>query len=160
MKGTKNPTNTLFAVLAFVIALLFLPRSCNGQNAPYKFTPKKAVFAASNFVAGAAWGVREALHADPKALERWGAKPNGFFGSNQWQRKYSADGSMKSQALGNFGRDYWHTSKYFVFGVVLTTSFCTGASKQEVKYKLLDMAVNSLSFTVGSFAAYKIAQLK
>ena len=160
MKSTKNPISTLFTVLAFIVSLLFIPRACNGQNTPYKFTSKKLALAASNFIAGSAWGVQEAIHAAPHTLEKWGAKSDGFFGSNQWQRRYDAGGSMKTQAFGNFGRDYWHTSKYFVFGVTLTTSFCTGASKQPVKYKLLDMVVNSLSFIAGSFAAYKIARSK
>lgn len=116
--------------------------------------------------AGSIWGAREAFYADERVFERkWGVDPYSFFGSHQWERKYkgnrylNSDGTVnpiKTQLFGNFGRDYWHTSKYLVWGAGTVFMFERGLSKQKFWHKVIDIAVGGVLFSASSNLTYQI----
>ena len=130
----------------------------------YRITIPKLVGFGWMTIAGVIWGGREALYADATVFERtFGVGEKSFFGSRQWERKYinnthlnenGLKSPLKSQVFGNFGRDYWHTSKYVVFGVATAFTFGTGASKQKLRHKVYDLIIGSACFTAGSYFAY------
>jgi len=130
----------------------------------YFVTSGKIIGWAAMSIAGSFWGGREALYADPTVFERkFGATPYSFFGSHQWERKYEGnrylgqDGipnKMKSQVFGNFGRDYWHTSNYVVFGITGSFVFERGCSKQRLLHKLVDISIGSACFLILSRLTY------
>ena len=133
----------------------------NPQHAPSQNLPKSIALCA---VGGILQGGREAFHADPKVFDRLGAKEYGFFGSQQWQRKYEGNrylnetGSvnrMKSQILGNFGRDYWHTSKYAVPVLYCSGVFLIADDKTKFKKKVLNLLVCGAVSSVCANLTYK-----
>ena len=134
------------------------------KQGKYRITIPKLVGFGWMTIAGVIWGGREALYADATVFERtFGVGEKSFFGSRQWERKYinnthlnenGLKSPLKSQVFGNFGRDYWHTSKYVVFGVATAFTFGTGASKQKLRHKVYDLIIGSACFTAGSYFAY------
>ncbi|MBJ7435268.1 MAG: hypothetical protein JHC54_05750 [Acinetobacter sp.] len=152
--------------ISIIAILILLATSTQAQRQRYKITQTKLAVWTMMGAGGVAWGAREAMYADAKVFERhFGAKPYGFWGSEQWQTKYAggryqaADGTrnrMKTQVIGNFGRDYWHTSKYVVFAWGVTGTFVIGNSKQPMKHKLLDLLIGSAIFSGTSTFSYQM----
>lgn len=132
----------------------------------YRLTWAKFGLWAANAGAGAIMGGREAYHADPTVFERkFGAKPLGFFGSRQWERNYHGNSYLnsggfknphKTEIFGNFGRDYWHTSRYVYTATYVGTAFTMGCSKQPLKHKVLDLLIQSCVFSLSASLSYQI----
>lgn len=132
----------------------------------YRVTTSKVLQFAGMGLLGAIHGGREALNADPRVFEKkFGASPTSFFGSRQWERKYvgntpyTPDGRLrplKSQLLGNFGRDYYHTSNIVCYGGTAVFYFGRGASKQKLHHKLLDALIGSACYSGGSLLTYTL----
>ncbi|GIV35352.1 MAG: hypothetical protein KatS3mg031_2887 [Chitinophagales bacterium] len=61
-------------------------------------------------IAGAAWGMRERYHAEPRVFERlMGVEPEGWAGSKAWKRAYvNNDPGMPHKFGPNTFRDIWH----------------------------------------------------
>jgi len=80
----KKDIDRLYIAL-FVIIVLFLAFSCNGQG----YRPRIAPLALS-FAAGAAWGIHEkTAHHWPKFKERFpGANPQWWNPAESWRNKY------------------------------------------------------------------------
>jgi len=142
-----------------IFLVVFLPQLCMGQ--------KKDIFCAISFVvAGSLHGGREAFHADPYVFEKLGAKTFGFFGSNQWQRNYvgqryiNAYGAVnphKSEILGNFGRDFWHTAHYGGGILFFSGTFVIASDKKRsIRRRVLAGACGLLVFHTSSYITYKI----
>lgn len=140
------------------LIFLLLPFTLQAQ---YKITTKKIITWASFSVAGSVYGAREAYHANPYCFEqKWGVNKYSFFGSRQWERnyvgnRYHSNAIHKDEMFGNFGRDFWHTSGYVSGGLVLGGTFIIGGSKQKNKYKLLDLLIGSICFTLSSSLTFK-----
>lgn len=85
-------------------------------------------------------GCREAYHAQPDVFERrFGAGKTSWWGSEQWKRNYrdnDPEQPHKSEILGNFGRDMWHTFGGSDKMILISGSFIIGARKQPVKYRV------------------------
>lgn len=133
----------------------------NSLCAQYKITPKKIITWSTFAISGGIWGMRESYHADPYVFEKkWKIDPYSFWGSKQWERNYVGNryhpkAIHKDELLGNFGRDFWHTSGYVSGGFVLTGAFIIGSSKQKIKHKLIDIGIGSVIFTISSHLTYK-----
>ena len=131
----------------------------------YKITPSKIVSWTSYTCSGILWGAREAFHADATVFERkFNVSEYSFFGSKQWERNYvnnryrAADGRInphKPEILGNFGRDYWHTSSWVAGTFVIGSTFTIGCSKQKTKHKLIDLAIGIGLATASANLTYK-----
>lgn len=110
-------------------------------------------------VAGILHGGREAYHAEPGVFEkRFNASPTSFFGSQQWKRQYydnNPELPHKPNAWNGL-RDYWHfsvaTTKYILIG----GAFTIGASKQPVKYRIIDTLIAFAGFSASASLAYTL----
>lgn len=143
---------------------LLLPLSLNAQ---YKITANKLIGWSTYAVSGMVWGAREKYHSDPRIFEKkWGVNEYSFWGSKAWERNYIGDRYLnpitdlpnkhKSELLGNFGRDFWHTSGYISGAFVLTGTFMIGNSKQKFKHKLFDLLIGSGIFLISSNLTYRL----
>jgi len=111
-------------------------------------------------VAGILHGSREAYHADPTVFERrFNAAPVSFFGSEQWKRQYcdrNPETMPHKPNIWNPVRDYWHfsgtTKNYLFIGGAVTI----GASKQPVKYRVIDTLISVLSFSATASLTYTL----
>lgn len=136
------------------------------QKQPYRITWKKVAVWSISAVGGSLLGGREAFHADPTVFERnFGAKPLSFLGSRQWELNYHGNSYLnssgfrnphKTEIIGNFGRDYWHTSRYLYTAAYVGGAFIIGNSKVSTKHKLLDLLIQSAVFSVSSTVTYRI----
>lgn len=127
----------------------------------YKITTIKVVSWVGMTVAGTLWGGREAYYADNTVFERhFGVGKYNFGGSHEWERKYvhnrynDGKNKQKTQLFGNFGSDYWHTSKYVVFAIGTTFTFNRSASKQQIKYRLIDVIIGGILYSAASNLTY------
>ena len=106
----------------------------------------------SYFAAGVLHGGREAYHAEATVFEkRFNARPQSFFGSEQWKRNYfdrDPDSGHKPN-IWNSARDYYHFSHLASSTIWVGGAFTIGMSKQPMKYKLLDLLISAL-ITSGS----------
>lgn len=126
----------------------------------YKFRGggKRAVWI-SYAVAGILHGGREAYHAQPDVFERrFNASHTSFFGSQQWKRQYydnNPELPHKPNAWNGL-RDYWHfsgaTTKYILIG----GAFTIGASKQPVKYRIIDTLIAFAGFSASASLTYTL----
>lgn len=131
----------------------------------YRITWKKAASFSLMGFSGALHGAREAYYADPTVFERhFKAHPYGFGGSHEWERKYVGNRykndsglprPIKSQAFGNFGRDYWHTARYLNHGINIGLSLTIGASKQPLRHKIIDGVLAFATHELFSSLTYK-----
>lgn len=138
-----------------------LKRKMQGK---YVVTLPKVLVWTGFAVGGALWAGREAYHADPFVFEKkFGVGPYSFFGSRQWERNYegnrylNSDGQPnphKTEIIGNFGRDYWHTAQVAAGAFVLSGTFIIGASDQKIGHKALDMFGGLVAFLVTSNLTY------
>jgi len=120
---------------------------------------KRAVWIAYA-VAGILHGGREAYHAEPNVFERrFNATPLSFFGSQQWKRQYynrDPETQAHKPNIWNPLRDYYHfsgtTKNYILIGGAVTI----GASKQPVKYKVIDTLIGVLSFSATASLTYTL----
>ena len=94
--------------------------------------------------AGILHGGREAYHAESGVFEkRFGVGPESFFGSLQWKRQYrnnDPEQPHKSNLFNGF-RDYWHFSGASTKYILVGGAFTIGASKQPIKYKVVDTLI-------------------
>lgn len=133
-------------------------------NAQYKITTKKILIWTSFSIAGSIYGAREAYHANPLCFEqKWGVDEYSFFGSKQWERnyvgnRYYPNAIHKDELFGNFGRDFWHTSRYVSGGLVIGGTFIIGDSKQKFKHKVFDILIGSLCAIGASNLTFKYFQ--
>lgn len=126
----------------------------------YKFRGggKRAVWI-SYAVAGILHGGRETYHAQPTVFEkRFNAAPLSFWGSEQWKRQYydnNPELPHKPNAWNGL-RDYWHfsgaTTKYILIG----GAFTIGASKQPVKYRIIDTLIAFAGFSASASLTYTL----
>jgi hypothetical protein len=120
---------------------------------------KRAVWIAYA-VAGVLHGGREAYHAEPGVFEkRFNAAPLSFFGSQQWKRQYF-DRDPENQAhkpeIFNSVRDYWHFSHTAGATLWVSGAFILGASKQPLKYRLLDAAIAGIITSAFASTTYEL----
>lgn len=172
MKNLKKYLILAFAALLLLMPFLAFCQFTSTQNTSkhplsflkgYQVTPKKlAVWSASLTL-----GLTSAFHAEPDCFEKtFGVDPYSFWGSRQWERNYITNRYInpvtglpnrhKSEILGNFGRDFWHTSRFVVYGGGIATTFTIGTGKQNFKHKLFDILISSAFFTVGSNVSYNL----
>lgn len=125
----------------------------------FKGEGKRAVWIAYA-VAGILHGGREAYHAEPTVFEkRFNAAPLSFFGSEQWKRQYynrDPENMPHKPNAWNGLRDYWHfsgaTTKYILIG----GAFTIGASKQPVKYRIIDTLIAFAGFSASASLTYTL----
>lgn len=127
----------------------------------YKFKGggKRAVWIAYA-AAGILHGGREAYHAEPTVFEtRFGVAKQSFFGSEQWKRQYynrDPENMPHKPNAWNGLRDYWHfsgaTTKYILIG----GAFTIGASKQPVKYRIIDTLIAFAGFSASASLTYNL----
>lgn len=127
----------------------------------YKVSTAKVIGWLGMTIAGGLWGGREAYYADNTVFERhFGVGKYDFGGSHEWERKYAHnrynDGlnKRKTQLFGNFGTDYWHTSKYVVFTIGIPFTFNRSASNQKIQYRLLDIVIGGILYSTASNLTY------
>lgn len=111
----------------------------------YKFKGqgKRAVWI-GYVAAGILHGGREAYQADRTIFEkRLGVSPTSFFGSEQWVRQYKNHDPEQPHKINLFNgfRDYWHMSGATTKYILVTGAFTIGASKQSIKYRVLDALI-------------------
>lgn len=124
----------------------------------FKGEGKRAVWIAYA-AAGILHGGREAYHAEPTVFEkRLNVKPLSFFGSEQWKRNYyerNPELPHKPNAWNGL-RDYWHfsgaTTKYILIG----GAFTIGASKQPLKYRIIDTLIAFAGFSASASLTYTL----
>ena len=110
-------------------------------------------------VAGILHGGREAYHAEPTVFERrFNAAPLSFFGSEQWKRQYyNRDPGMAHKPnIWNPVRDYYHFSGTAKDGIRISGAFVIGASKQPVKYRVIDLLIGAAITSVTASATYNL----
>jgi hypothetical protein len=109
--------------------------------------------------AGVLHGGREAYHAEATVFEkRFNARPQSFFGSEQWKRNYfdrDPDNGHKPN-IWNPVRDYYHFSGFTTKTVWIGGAFTIGMSKQPMKYKLLDLLIGTLITSGSASLTYNI----
>lgn len=92
--------------------------------------------------AGVSRGIAEKYHADPYIFEkRNGVNSNSFWGSDSPKRNYNPDGSHKTQIIGNFGRDVYHTSLDVSIGFIAISTLSIGFRKHPRKFKLANFLI-------------------
>lgn len=110
-------------------------------------------------VAGILHGGREAYHAEPTVFEkRFNAAPLSFFGSEQWKRQYynrDPEGVHKPN-IWNPVRDYYHFAGAATKGIWIGGAFVLGASKQPVKYRVIDLLIGAAITSVTASATYNL----
>lgn len=91
-------------------------------------------------ISGIAHGAGEAYHADPYVFEtRWNVDSKSFWGSDAWERNYfgnNPDNPHRSEALGNVGRDIWHTANFVDYTAGFSATFAISGRKHPVKYRV------------------------
>ncbi len=124
----------------------------------FKGEGKRAVWIAFA-VAGILHGGREAYHAEPTVFEkRFNARPQSFFGSEQWKRNYyDRNPELPHKPnIWNSARDYYHFSGFTAKTVWIGGAFTIGMSKQPMKYKLLDLLIGTLITSGTASLTYNI----
>ena len=126
----------------------------------YKFKGEgKRIVWIAYFAAGVLHGGREAYHAEPTVFEkRLNARPQSFFGSEQWKRNYfdrDPDNGHKPE-IWNSARDYYHFSHLASSTIWIGGAFTIGMSKQPMKYKLLDLLIGTLITSGSASLTYNI----
>jgi len=126
----------------------------------YKFKGEgKRIVWISYFAAGVLHGGREAYHAESTVFEkRFNARPQSFFGSEQWKRNYfdrDPDNGHKPN-LFNPVRDYYHFSGAATKTIWIGGAFTIGMSKQPIKYKLIDLLIGTLITSGSASLTYNI----
>ena len=110
-------------------------------------------------VAGILHGGREAYHAEPTVFEkRFNAAPLSFFGSEQWKRQYynrDPEGVHKPN-IWNPVRDYYHFAGAATKGIWIGGAFVLGASKQPVKYRVLDVLIGGVITSATASLTYNL----
>lgn len=131
----------------------------NWSDLPETWDGKQYTMWGVDLLAGVMWGMRERFHADRTVYERkWGVGSESWLGSEQWKRNYvdnDPEKPHKTEIIGNFGRDMWHTFGYASGGIVAATSFTIGARKQPLKFRLLNAGIGGLAWWAGSAATYR-----
>lgn len=126
----------------------------------YKFKGEgKRIVWISYFAAGVLHGGREAYHAEPTVFEkRFNARPQSFFGSEQWKRNYFDRDPDKGHKpnLFNPARDYYHFSGAATKTIWIGGAFTIGMSKQPIKYKLIDLLIGALITSGSASLTYNI----
>lgn len=110
-------------------------------------------------VAGILHGGREAYHAEPTVFEkRLNAAPLSFWGSEQWKRQYyNRDPGMAHKPnIWNPVRDYYHFSGTAKDGIRISGAFVIGASKQPVKYRVVDMLIGGVITSATASLTYNL----
>lgn len=124
----------------------------------FKGEGKRAVWI-SYAIAGILHGGREAYHAEPTVFEkRFNAAPLSFFGSEQWKRQYynrDPEGIHKPN-IWNPARDYYHFAGAATKGIWIGGAFALGASKQPVKYRVLDVLIGGVITSATASLTYNL----
>jgi hypothetical protein len=111
-------------------------------------------------VAGILHGGREAYHAEPTVFEkRLNAAPLSFFGSQQWKRQYynrDPENQAHKPEIFNSLRDYWHFSHTAGSALWVSGAFILGASKQPLKYRLLDGVIAGIITSAFASTTYEL----
>lgn len=127
----------------------------------YKFKGggKRAVWIAYA-AAGILHGGREAYHAEPTVFEkRLNVGRLSFLGSEQWKRQYynrDPENMPHKPELWNSLRDYWHFSHTASATVWVSGAFIIGASKQPLKYRILDAALAGILSSGTASLTYEV----
>jgi hypothetical protein len=120
---------------------------------------KRAVWIAYA-VAGVLHGGREAYHAESTVFEkRFNAAPLSFFGSEQWKRQYfdrDPENMPHKPEIWNSARDYWHFSHTAGATLWVSGAFILGASKQPLKYRLLDGVIAGIITSAFASTTYEL----
>lgn len=127
---------------------------------PYRVTMGKAAGFGLCFLGGFVHGMREAYHAEPKVFElRFGAKPDGFFGSESWKRKYhDYDGgnAVERSVLFTPVSDFWHVSAWVEKGYYLTgTAVVVLGERRRWTHYVADVAISFVAASLGSAISYR-----
>lgn len=147
--------------LTILLLWFFNTAFTQSQKPKYRITFGKVATWTGYSIAGVAWGMREAYHADPFVFEvRWGATPRSFFGSRAWERNYYGniyyDGAKHKPELGNSFRDVYHFTGLLSRGLWVGTTFAIGSGKkQNMKHKLLDVAIGGVVSSLSANFTYR-----
>lgn len=126
---------------------------------PYRVTMAKAAGWGLCFLGGFTHGLREAYHAEPGIFERrFGAKPDGYFGSQSWKRKYhDYDGgnAVERSVLYTPVSDFWHVSAWLEKGYLMSgTVVVFIGERRRLKHYLLDFGISFVAASAGSAMSY------
>lgn len=116
------------------------------------------------FDAGLLDGVQQQTHAHPRwAEDIFHVPAKSWLGSQQWQLPYNEDGTHRSELLGNFGYDGWHTFDRLSTGLKIGGGgFIVGGSinlNQSPKQFIKKITINSVlgfgAHTLGANLSYR-----
>lgn len=136
------------------IFILLLPILSFSQNLQPKYNWKKTIISSSlSFVSGASWGLHETLqHHNDRFFQIFPNASKKYFGKDSWKNKYHDKWFIPTQIS-----DGLHLSATIHHTTLFSSGIVIGLGKKRpIKYYLIDIGINLISYTLGNMLVYDV----